>query len=249
MINLVTIDPSINSTGLTVNGEIFSIASEGIALTKRGALNKWFTLADEHATIITVDTTYGNEKSYAKLEVIKLETYQKIANIIRTTVDKHTNPRYNTLVLIEGYSYSSQSGPLIDLVTLSTLIRRNLFSRNGTELVVFAPSTLKRLAGWLTYPEIAKGKKVIKLEYRNNEGVASGSFNKHQIYKALTENSKIRTDWVKFLKEQEDEIFKAKAIPKPIEDINDAVMLMHIASKVAEEKKDFQETVEHLRNQ
>ena len=162
MINLVTIDPSINSTGLTVNGEIFSIASEGIALTKKGALNKWFQLADDYATIETVDTTYGKEKNYPKLEVVKLETYQRIADLVKATVDKHTNPNYNTLVLIEGYSYSSASGPLIDLVTLSTLIRLNMFSRNGTELVVFSPSTLKRLAGWLTYPEIAKGKKVIK---------------------------------------------------------------------------------------
>ena len=231
MINLVTIDPSINSTGLTVNGEIFSIASEGIALTKKGALNKWFQLADDYATI----------------ETAKLDSYQRIADLVKATVDKHTNPNYNTLVLIEGYSYSSASGPLIDLVTLSTLIRLNMFSRKGTELVVFAPSTLKRLAGWLTYPEIAKGKKVIKLEYRNNEGVASGSFNKHQIYKALIENSNIQTEWVKFLRAHADEILEAKGIPKPIEDINDAVMLLHIASKVIEDKIDFQDTVDHLR--
>lgn len=248
MINLVTIDPSINSTGLTVNGEIYSIASEGIAFTKKGALNKWFQLSDDYATIETVDTTYGNEKNYPKLEVVKLQTYQAIADMVKATVDKHCNSLYNTLVLIEGYSYSSSSGPLIDLVTLSTLIRSNLISRDKTELVVFAPSTLKRLAGWLTYPEIAKGKKVIKYEYRNNEGVASGSFNKHQIYKALIENNNIQTEWVNFLRTHGDEILAAKAIPKPIEDINDAVMLLHIASKVTEDKKDFQEIIDHLRN-
>ena len=245
MINLVTIDPSINSTGLTVNGNIFSIASEGISLTKKGELVKWFQLSEECATITTVDTTYGNEKLYSKLEVVKLETYQKIANIVRTIVDNHTNPKYNTLVLIEGYSYSSLGGPLIDLVTLSTLIRRNLFSRSKTELVVFSPSTLKRLAGWIAYPEIVKGKKV---EYRNNQGVASGKFNKREIYKALTENNKIQTEWIKLLRAHEDEIFKAKSIPKPIEDINDAVTLLHIGVRAMEEQKDFKKTVDYLRS-
>lgn len=246
MINLVTIDPSINSTGLTINGEVFSIASANIALTKSLKLNKWFELCEDHATIHTVDTSYGGIKNYAELEIIKLDTYQKIANLVRTLVDKHVNPLYNTLVLIEGYSYSSASGPLIDLVTLSTLIRRNLFSRKDTDLVVIAPQALKKLAGWLTYPMIAKGKKV---EYRNNLGVASGSFNKHDIYTALIENVKIKTDWVEFLRAQHEEIKTAKSVPKPIEDINDAVTLFHIAEKALEvNNADYKDTLSFLRS-
>ena len=245
--NIVTIDPSINSTGLTINGQVFSIASESIALTKTLKLNKWFELCDDYATIHTVDTSYFGMKAYAPLEMIKLETYQKIANLVRTLVDKHTNPEYNTLVLIEGYSYSSASGPLIDLVTLSTLIRRNLFTRRNTTLIVLAPQSLKKLAGWLTYPAIAKGKKVIKYEYRNNQGKAAGSFDKFDIYRALIENQDIQTDWVNFLRDHSDEILKAKSVPKPIEDVNDAVTLMHIAQKAIEENdEDFASVVSFL---
>ena len=249
MINLVTIDPSINSTGLTINGEVFSIASENIALTKSLKLNKWFSLCEDYATIHTVDTSYSGIKNYASLEIIKLETYQKIANLVRTLVDKHVNPNYNTLVLIEGYSYSSASGPLIDLVTLSTLIRRNLFSRQNTDLVVLAPQSLKKLVGWLTYPAIAKDKKGKKFEYRNKLGTASGAFNKRDIYTALIENTKIITAWVEFLRSQHSEIISAKAIPKPIEDINDAVAMLHVAERAMEENNgDYQATLSFLRN-
>jgi len=245
MINIVTIDPSINSTGITINGEVFAISSESIAYTKSlKNYKRWYELSSEHATIETVDTSYQNQKIYSKLEIIKLETYQRIANLVRTLVDKHCKSNYNTLVLIEGYSYSSQAGPLIDLVTLSTLVRRNLFSRTDTELVVVAPTSLKKLAGKLTYAPIVKGKKT---EYRNPQGKASGSFNKHDMYMALIENSDIQTDWVTFLREHSEEILLAKAIPKPIEDINDAIMMYHVALMALTEHVEFLETVDQLR--
>ena len=140
--NIVTIDPSLISTALTINGMPFSIASSDIVYTKKGDLTKWFDICDDYCNIHPTDNPNDKSKSYANLELAKLESSQRIANLIRSLVDKHTDPTYNTLVLIEGYSYSSQAGPLIDLVTLSTLIRRNLFTRTDTELVVLSPSSV-----------------------------------------------------------------------------------------------------------
>ena len=248
MINIVTIDPSINSTAVTINGQVFAISSESIAYNKSTKFKKWYELTDEYATIVTVDTSYQNQKTYSSLEVIKLETYQNIANIVTSIVDKHTNPKYTTVVLIEGYSYSSQAGPLIDLVTLSTLIRNSLSSRPDTDLVVIAPSSLKKLAGKLTYDKIVKGKKI---EYRNHQGKASGSFNKHDMYLTLIENDDIQTDWIKFLREHSEDIIKAKAIPKPIEDINDAIIMYHVAIMELKEhlrNEEYKDYIEHLRN-
>ena len=243
MINIVTIDPSLTSTAMTVNGKPFSIASENIALTKTAKLSKWFELSSEHCEIITVNTEYSGETKYSKLEVNKLQTFQKIANIVRKTIDNHVNPEYNTVCLIEGYSYSSMAGPLIDLVTLGSLIRERLFSRNNTELVVLSPSTVKKLSARLTYQPIAKGKKV---EYRNNEGIAGGSFKKHEIYKVLIENASLETDWIRFLRSNQD-LLRQKSIPKPIEDINDAVVMYHICQKEFEDLQDFNKTVEFLK--
>lgn len=244
MINIVTIDPSLTSTALTVNGKPFSIASEKIALTKGGGLTKWFSIVQNHCEIITVNTDYGNEKKYSKLEINKLDTFNEIANNVTLAVDRHCNPSYNTVCIIEGYSYSSQAGPLIDLVTLGTLIREQMCSRQGTQLVVLSPSTVKKMAAKLTYEPIKKGKKI---EYRNKQGVAGGSFKKHEIYKVLTENDKIKTNWIKLLKELEQDIINQKNIPKPIEDINDAIVMYHICEEEYKETKSFVKTIENLR--
>lgn len=245
MINIVTIDPSLVSTAITVNGLPISVVSGNVALTKKGEFKNWFERSSEACDIITIDTSYKNEKNYAQLEINKLETFQKTTNLIRKTVDTLAIPGYNTLCLIEGYSYSSASGPLIDLVTFGTLLRKQFFSRTDTELVVLAPSTVKRLAAKLTYPPIQKGKKI---EYRNNQGVAGGSFKKPDIYKVLTENDYIGGDWVHFLRDVEDDVFALKTIPKPIEDINDSVVMYHIAERTYQEcNQDYTKTVQELK--
>ena len=88
-----------------------------------------------------------------------------------------------------------------------------------------------------------------KIEYRNNQGVASGKFNKQEIFRALVENSKNDIDWIKFIAREEETILASKVIHKPIEDINDAVTLYLIASKAYDENdQDFEATVDHLRN-
>lgn len=243
--NIVTIDPSILSTAVTINGKVFSIASERIALTKSLKYTKWFDICSPHCKIITVNTEYNQEKRYSFLEIEKLSTFQQTSNIIRKLVDKHCKPEYNTVVVIEGFSYSSEAGPLIDLVTFSTLVRRNLFSRANTELVVLAPSTIKRLGAMLTYEPIIKGKKT---EYRNKQGIAGGSFKKQDIYKVLTENDNIQSDWVNFLREYEDVILKNKIIPKPIEDINDSVVMYYVTLQANDKcKKDFKDFISKLK--
>ena len=245
--NIVTIDPSILNTGMTINGIAFTIASKSIAHTSKGVLKKWFERADYHCQIFPVDTSYNNETSYSKLELAKLQTYHNIVNIIRALVSIHTEKYAQTLVVIEGYSYSSVAGPLIDLVTFSTLVRECLSNRPQTKVVVLAPTSMKKLAAQVTYTPIEKGKKVKKIEYRNHEGVAGGSFTKHHIYQALIENDELDCEWVKFLRTVSSEALDAKAIPKPLEDVNNAVMMQYIARKAYKDNnEDFMSTVNAL---
>ena len=244
MCNIVTIDPSIVSTAVTINGKIFSLASDSIVFTKTHKMKKWFDLSAEYCEIIPINRDYDNHKKYQKLEIAKLESYQKTANLIRKLVDNHCDPKYNTLILIEGYSYSSSVGPLIDLVTLGTLIRRTLSTRQDTELVVLAPTSVKKLSAELTYKPIIKGKKV---EFRNKQGLSGGSFKKPDIYKVLIENSNIDSEWVKFLRYHADDILDSKSIPKPIDDINDSVVMFHIAEKTVKDNQDFEKTIRLLR--
>ena len=99
---------------------------------------------------------------------------------------------------------------------------------DGLLFNIVAPSSLKKLSAQLTYPCIKKGS---KLECRNNEGIAGGSFKKPDIYKALIENTELNCEWLDMLRNQSVDILSKTNIPKPIEDINDAKIMYEIVKK------------------
>lgn len=161
---------------------------------------------------------------YSILEIQKLNHYNKITDSIIADILMNLEPNIPIIIGIEGYSYSSAAGPLIDLVCFGTLLRSKL-SKISSDITVYAPTTLKSFAAQLTYTPIKKGK---KFEYRNNDGVSGGKFTKHEMYKALTENPDLNCEWLKMLREYKDEIFESKSVPKPIEDMNDAKLMYEI---------------------
>jgi hypothetical protein len=249
LVNIVTIDPSLNSTALTINGKLFSIVTALTALTKKQELSKWFKLVEPYCNIL-VSTIVSNVKlSFSKSELDKLEKCSAIAETIKEHILEHCEPTDETLILMEGYSYSSTSGPLIDLVCLSTLIRYTLTKIHNCYLIIIPPSSLKKLAAQLTYTPINVGKKIEKLEYRNKEGIMGGSFKKHEMFKALIDNNNITTDWVDFLRCNKEEILNAKSIPKPIDDLNDAIIMYHVTQKIlASSSQNLPETIKILEN-
>jgi hypothetical protein len=234
--NYVAIDPSLTCTAMVVNDKKFVYTSSTVAHTKKGELKGWFSECEDLATIRVFNEIPSN-LSNSDLELAKLEHYKHIVSHIMNDIMDELNTAEDTLVGIEGYSHSSNAGPLIDLVTFSTLLRQEIHiglaftaamtpGYGSIRLKVYQPTEVKRFAAMLVYPPIKKGKKT---EYRNNQGVAGGSFKKHEIYLALTENPKLQNDeWVKYLLENADEVHAAKSVPKPIEDINDAKTLYEI---------------------
>ena len=161
MINIVTIDPSLTCTAVTVNGEPSVFATDNVATTKTGAYKSWFEKTTDAAEIFRADDLFQSKgHNYSDLEVVKLQSFTLTVNAIIEHIDISLDPNYNTVCLIEGYSYSSAAGPLIDLVTFGTTLRASLQNIPGLHLVVLAPSTVKRLAAKLTYPPIQKGKKI-----------------------------------------------------------------------------------------
>lgn len=227
--NIIAIDPSLTCTAMVVNDHKFVYASESTAMTKKMELKRWFKEVEDLVAIRTFPDI--SKSSYSESECNKLTKYVSIANRMSEDIGSIINPDEDTFVAIEGYSYSSAAGPLIDLVTLGTLIRVNTFYNFGVmiENRVFQPTEVKSLAAKFTYPPIAKNKVGTKFEYRNGDGIAGGSFKKPDIYKALIENSILVNDpWVDYLKECAEEALSLKSVPKPIEDINDAKILYEI---------------------
>jgi len=229
-INVVTIDPSTACTGVCINGALFCFSDREYSTTKKGNLTKWFEIASDACDVLLYDTPPNNTKntklSFSESEVYKLLKYDFITDKIIDIISTNTDRKKATKCLIEGYSYNSAAGNLIDLVTYSTLLRHKLWKR-GVCINVIPPASLKLGAAKLTYPPKDIGKKKPKLEWRNKQGIAAGSFKKPEIYKVITENPTLTDAWSELLRVYESHQLNATSISKPIDDINDSYVLYH----------------------
>ena len=229
--NIIAIDPSTTCTGICINGtKMVAVTQEELALNKKGGFVKWFDLVSGNCEIETYDS-YEKKDNFTDTEVGKLQYYQTIANIVTSVIEQNCKPS-NTIVCIEGFSYSSKAGNLIDLVTFSTLIRSYLIN-HGYTLVVIPPMSLKQGTAKLVYQKVdvknqnrdpnLKPLKP-KFMYLNSDGVPGGSFKKHEMLGAIKDSS-FNDGWKKFIDEHYSDINEMKSIPAPIADLNDAYLL------------------------
>ena len=221
-INVIGIDPSLISTAVVINGVLYNYCREKDATIKNG-LAKWFRMCEEFMNLRYI--TYRPFDGYSNGELIKLKDYDAITDMIVYDIEKAIDKSKPTRIGIEGYSYSSDAGAIIDLVTFSTLLRKKLFDHISEDILVLSPTSLKLESCKLTYPVNDIGKKKPKLEWRNYQGVAGGKFLKNDMYMALVENPNLVSDWVNHLREIKEEMFEGKTIKKPYEDMNDAFLI------------------------
>jgi hypothetical protein len=223
--NIIGLDPSLISTGLVVNGKLFNYCREKDATNKSG-LSKWFKYADSELTLRYIE--YREYENYSDGELIKLKDYDAITSLIIRDIEENIDKSLPTKIGIEGFSYSSSFGPLIDLVTFSTLLRKKLFDYISQDITILSPSTLKVEACKLTYPPINEGKKKEKWVYKNNDGIAGGSLTKHGMFLAIVENKNLNDGWTNLCRSLKSDIMGASKVPKPFEDVNDCWLLFNI---------------------
>jgi hypothetical protein len=231
--NIVAIDPSLISTAVVVSSgdtfKIYNYCRESAAYGKTG-LKKWYKMAEEHVTYKFI--SYREYKDYSEGELIKLKDYDTVTDGIISDILSNIDPKKPTKVGIEGFSFGSVSGDLIDLVTFSTLLRKKLFDIVSQDIFVMSPSTLKLESCKLTYPPIIKesGKKKItyKEEYRNNMGIPGGSFTKREIFYSIIENDNLDDYWSKHCKSVKDDVLSVGSINKPYEDSDDAYLIYQV---------------------
>ena len=234
-INIVGIDPSLISTGLAIdNGKefkLFNYCREDDANGKTG-MKKWFKMAERYIDYKYI--IYRNFDNYSEGEITKLKDYDTITDKIISDILINIDNSLETIIGIEGYSYGSTAGDLIDLVTFSSLLRKKLYDKVSKNIIVLSPSTLKKETAKLTYePEVKiinEGKKNERKEYswRNNLGVSGGSFQKPDMYRAIIENTKFDDFWFKHCLSISEDMSKVKSINKPYEDVNDAYLLYKV---------------------
>ena len=122
--NVVGLDPSLISTAMVVNGKLFNYCREKDAMNKSG-LSKWFKYCEDKINLKFIN--YREYENYSDGEIIKLKDYDKITDQIIKDIEDSIDKSLPTKIGIEGYSYSSDAGAIIDLVTFSTLLRKKLF--------------------------------------------------------------------------------------------------------------------------
>jgi hypothetical protein len=227
--NIVTIDPSLISTALVVSSgdtfKMYNYCRESSAFGKKG-ITKWFGMAEQHITYKFIE--YRSFKDYSEGELVKLKDYDKISDGIIKDIQENIDSTKPTKIGIEGYSFSSTAGDIIDLVTFSTILRKKLFDLISEDITVLSPSTLKLESCKLTYPPINEGKKKEKWVYRNAYGISGGSLTKHGMFMCIVDNNELKDDWSTLCRTLKDDIMNATKVPKPFEDLVDAWCLYQI---------------------
>lgn len=132
----VGIDPSINSTGLTVDDG----SQQYFYLIKPNLTKQEQKYEHAYSNFQYILYLKDNEKTdiYWKREYIKLNNFLNIVKKIKEIIDSFEGIK---IICIEGISYGSRSSNLTDLAGLNWLIRQSLQEHN---LYVFSPSSVKK---------------------------------------------------------------------------------------------------------
>jgi len=216
--NYIGIDISINSTAIYLESDK---GNRILSLNNKKDNNIYIKELDRHG-VQFIHLNPEKSKIYSDNEILKLKHFDKIATLVLEFCLKNINTSENTFCQIEGYSFSKNTSSILDIVSLSTLIRSYLLkSIKKINISIISPSSLKLEACKISYEPIDIGIKKPKYIYVNDEGVSGGSFKKPEMYKALID-SNVDIYIRDFLLEYKH-LTERNKIPNPIEDIVDAI--------------------------
>lgn len=170
-----------------------------------------------------------SEKDFIKFtakEKQKLQDYENITKLIAKKI-KDLTTGCKLYIGLENYSYSSAGSSVLDIVAFGTNLRQQLASLNAKEYILMPPTQLKSNVAKLVYQPDKKGM------YRNNQGIAGGSFKKHQICQAIIEsNLEFHPEFKNFLTNNWAELSIIKTLGKPIDDVADCVCINQIMKTI-----------------
>lgn len=193
---------------------------------------KWNSFSSKVATIRNY--TYDDSVDYSISEINKLRKFIEIANDMISDIKNTIDESQKTIIGIEGYSYSKDPGPIIDLVGIGSIIRCKLIELipNIESINIISPKTVKCKTAELVYGSkiVINGKvklKEMKVVNPNHIGIIGNNFSKTDMLQCVVDydgNSK----YVSYVKDNSIELLTNKNVPKPIEDINDSFFIKEI---------------------
>jgi len=149
--NIVGIDISKNSTGVSImrNDEIILL---NFTTTKKNYV--WIKKVLNNIDFEFINYTHEDIKTYSEKEIIKLREFDKLSDTIFQKILGNIDKTQKTYICLEGYNYGlKNTNSIIDIVTLTTLIRKKLYNGipNLEEMVILAPTTVKSKTCLMVY--------------------------------------------------------------------------------------------------
>jgi len=226
----IGIDISKTSTALCIerNGKTLLFS-----YTTQKPNNIWIKDTSDFIFYRFVNYSYKDIKDYSEREMNKFDEFEEVSDLIINDIFDNINILDSVSIAIEGFSFSSAAGPIIDLVELSTLIKHKIKSKvkGMVSIKIVAPLSLKVFSCELVYNPIyiTKGKRVIKKikVVQDTNGKLGKDFDKKDMFEALL-ISDIRIGLIEHLKDNKVEFLKNKSLPKPIDDIIDSIFLKEL---------------------
>jgi len=225
----IGLDVSKISTALTIeNNDITKLYCYS---TKKDS-NIWVKNTNDFIIYRHINYNYNKEKDYSKSELLKLNEFDNITDLIIKDILDNYNMLDSIRIAIEGFSYNSK-GPIFDLIEFTTILKYKLMTKmvTYTSIEIISPMSLKMETCKMIYePRIEiKGKRVIKeiIHHENDKGKNANNFDKWDMFFAFLK-SNINTPLKLWCLEYEENITKNKDLPKPIDDIVDSLFLKEI---------------------
>jgi hypothetical protein len=218
MNNYIGIDISINSTALYI---MSNKGDKVLSFTNKKENNIYIKELEKYNILFFHQKREKSDK-YSENEILKIKQYLKLSEEIFINISKLIDFNEKTFCQIEGYSFSKNTSSIIDLVSLSTLVRSHIVENIvNLEMFIISPSSLKLEACKLSYEPIDVGIKKPKFKYVNKQGISGGSFKKPQMFRAMLEGG-FKTPISNMLSDYRHLMDRDK-IPNPIEDIIDSI--------------------------
>lgn len=198
--------------------------------------NIWIKDTSDYINYRFIEYNYKDIDDYSEREMMKLDNFENVSNLIINDIFDNINILDNIYIGIEGFSFNSNAGPIIDLVELTTLIKHKI-KRNIKGMInisIVSPLTLKSITCDIVYGHkyITKGKRVIKKikVIQGPNGKKGKDFDKKDMFNALID-SNLEIPLKTHLNENKEIFLKNKELPKPMDDIVDSIMLCQIVKK------------------
>lgn len=196
--------------------------------------NVWIKNTEHLINYRNIKYNYIKEKDYSNSQILKLKEFDTTTDLIINDIIDNVGILDSIRIGIEGYSYGSNAGPLIDIVEFTALLKYKLLHKLNkyTDIQIISPLTVKSECCKMTYePRIElKGKKKIQeiIHLENKEGKQATKFDKWDMFHAFLDNKNINCDLKIWCQEYEEKITKNKEVPKPLDDIIDSYWIKEI---------------------